>query len=32
MAFQAQNGTCEMKPEHSNRNLSGKSGKDRDLK
>jgi len=32
MAFQAQNGTCEMKPEHSGRNLSKKSGMDRDLK
>jgi hypothetical protein len=32
MAFQARNGTCEMKPEHSGRNLSKKSGTDRDLK
>jgi hypothetical protein len=32
MAFQARNGTCEMKPKHSGRNLSEKSGTDRDLK
>jgi len=32
MAFQARNGTCEMKPEYSGRNLSEKSEMDRDLK
>ena len=32
MAFQARNGTCEMKSKHSCRNLSEKSGMDRDLK
>jgi hypothetical protein len=32
MAFQARNGTCEMKPEHSGKNLSGKSGMDQNLK
>ena len=32
MAFQEQNGTCGMKPEHFGRNLAEKSGTDRDLK
>ena len=32
MAFQARNRTCEMKPEHSGRNLFGKCGTDQDLK
>ena len=32
MACQARNGTCEMKPKHSDQNLSGKSGTDQDLK
>jgi len=32
MAFQEQNGTCEMKLEHSEQNLAEKSGTDRDLK
>jgi hypothetical protein len=32
MAFQDWNGTCEMKLEHSGRNLAEKSGTDRDLK
>jgi len=32
MAFQARNRTCEIKPEHSGRNLSGKSETDQDLK
>jgi hypothetical protein len=32
MAFQIRNETCEMKLEDSDRNLSEKSGTDRDLK
>ena len=32
MAFQEQNETCEMKPEHFGRNLDEKSGTGRDLK
>ena len=32
MAFQDQNETCEMKPEHSGRNLAEKSRTDQDLK
>jgi len=32
MAFQERNGTCEMKPERSGRNLAEKPGTDQDLK
>jgi hypothetical protein len=32
MTFQERNGTCGMKPECSERNLTEKSGTDRDLK
>jgi len=32
MAFQEWNGTCEMEPKRSGRNLAEKSGMDRDLK
>jgi hypothetical protein len=32
LTFQDRNGTCEMKSEHSSRNLTKKSGTDRGLK
>ena len=32
MAFQEQNGTCEMKPERFGRNLAKKSGTNQNLK